>query len=71
MRLSDFWFWRGIAKCSSTFELGGDSHVNHDECDAGADCREEYDKQVLFTDGSHIDDSSRAVVVPQGLVNLS
>lgn len=70
MSLSDLLFLSRSTKCSPAFELESDSHVNHDECDAAADCRVENHEQVLLTDCGHIDDSLRAIVVPQGLVNL-
>ena len=55
---------------SSTFEFEGDSHVNHNECDTGADCREENDEEGLLHDYSHGHDWLDAVVVPRGLINL-
>ena len=70
MSLPHLSFGLGITKGFATFELEGDSHVNHNKCDACADCRVQDDEQVLLTDCCHDEDLSIAMIVPQRLIDL-
>jgi hypothetical protein len=66
MTLADQRFELGIATRLSTLQFERNGDVNHGECDAGADCGEQDEKEGLLTDCNLLHDSSSAVIATIG-----